>query len=171
MSTRLKLALALALGALTLLPAGAAQAATLTPSTLSFSSSFNVESAPQTVTYSVSALDPPGAHQPFIFINDGGSSAYWFHITPGDNCESLPTSGSASCAVSLAFTPQGYGSTTHSNLYFTSPDDTSTVYTKASLTGVAAPASNAGGNGGKGKKCHKKGKKASAAKKCKKKKH
>jgi hypothetical protein len=156
MSRRLKLALAL--GALTLLPAGAAQAATATPAALSFSSSFGVTSAPQTVTYSVTAADSNAAHFPRVAIS--GESFQSHPLTQTNNCDSLPASGSGSCAVSVTFTPNIAGATTHATLVFN--DTVSITFASASLTGVAAPA------GGKGKKCHKKGKKASAAKKCKK---
>jgi ABC-type nitrate/sulfonate/bicarbonate transport system substrate-binding protein len=157
MSTRLKLALAL--GALTLLPAAGAQAATATPTALTFSSSLGVTSAPETVIYSVTAADA----RPRRVAIDG--ETFQHHpITQTNDCDSLPASGSGQCAVSVTFTPDVAGTTTHATLAFT--DGVSITYASASLTGVAAPAA-----GGKGKKCHKKGKKASAAKKCKKKKH
>jgi hypothetical protein len=168
MSTRLKLALALALGALTLLPAAGAQAATVTPAALTLSTSFQVPSAPQTVTYSVVDADSNLARHPKIGIRSGDA----FHLnffSATNNCDSLPAAGSGQCAVSVTFTPQAAGFTTHSTLVFNPPDAnaTSIPFATASLTGVAAPAPAAGVTG---KKCHKKGKKASAAKKCKKRK-
>jgi hypothetical protein len=161
MSTRLKLALAL--GALTLLPAAAAQAATVTPTALSFSSSYLVPSAPQTVTYSVTAADSDVAHDPDVGIGLGDFNDF----SQTNNCFSLPASGSGSCTASVTFKPQGAGSTTgtkHSSLdFFPRTSAGATPFASVSLTGIEpAP---------KGKKCHKKGKKASAAKKCKKKKH
>ncbi|HEX3562779.1 MAG TPA: hypothetical protein VHU24_08085 [Solirubrobacterales bacterium] len=156
MSTRLKLALAL--GALTLLPVGAAQAATVTPTALSFSSS---SSGPQTVTYSVTAADSDVAHEPDVTIGVGDFNDF----SQTNNCFSLPASGSGSCTVSVAFNPQGAGSTTgtkHSSLDFIPLTSAgATPFASVSLTGIEPAA--------KKKKCHKKGKKASAAKKCKKK--
>ncbi len=152
---RTKPLLALALGALALLPVAAAQAATAAPNALSFSSSLGVASAPQTVIY----VGPPAR----VGIDGQTFQSHPFSQT-NDGCNSLPASGNGQCAVSVTFTPNIAGATTHATLAFT--DGVSIAYASASLTGVAA-----GNAGGKGKKCHKKGKKASAAKKCKKKKH
>ncbi len=161
MSTRLKLALAL--GALTMLPAAAAQAATVTPSTLSFSSSFGVASAPQMVTYSVTAADSDVAHDPDVGIGLGDFNDF----SQTNNCFSLPASGSGSCTASVTFKPLSPGSTTgmkHSSLdFFPRTSAGATPFASVTLTAIE-PAS-------KKKKCQKKGKKASAAKKCKKKKH
>jgi hypothetical protein len=155
MPTRLKLALAL--GTLTLLPAAAAQAATVTPAALSFSSSYLVPSAPQTVTYSVTAADSDVAHEPGVGIGLGDFNDF----SQTNNCFSLPASGSGSCTASVTFNPQGAGSTTgtkHSSLdFFPLTSAGATPFASVSLTGIE-PAS-------KKKKCHKKGKKASAAKK------
>jgi hypothetical protein len=158
---RTKLVLALALGALTLLPAAAAQAATATPTALSFSSL--VPSAPQTVTYSVTAADSDVAHEPDVTIGVGDFNDF----TQTNNCYSLPASGSGSCTVSVTFEPQGVSGMTgtkHSSLDFIPLTSAgATPFASVSLTGIGPAA--------KKKKCHKKGKKASAAKKCKKKKH
>jgi hypothetical protein len=155
MSTKLKLALAL--GALALLPAAAAQAATVTPTALTFSSSYLVPSAPQTVTYSVTAADSDVAHEPDVTIGVGDFDDF----SQTNNCFSLPASGSGSCTASVTFNPQGAGSTTgtkHSSLdFFPLTSAGATPFASVSLTGIE-PAS-------KKKKCHKKGKKASAAKK------
>ncbi len=160
MSTRLKLALAL--GALILLPAGAAQAATVTPTALTFSSSYLVPSAPQTVTYSVTAADSNVAHEPDVTIGVGDFDDF----SQTNNCFSLPASGSGSCTVSVTFKPQGASGMTgtkHSSLDFIPLTSAgATPFASVSLTGIEPAAK-------KKKKCHKKGKKASAAKKCKKK--
>jgi hypothetical protein len=169
--TRRLFALALGLGALTLLPAAGAQAATATPAALSFSSSVGVASAPQLVIYSVSAADSSSAHVIRVGINGATFESHPF--TQTNNCDSLPASGSGQCAVSVTFTPNSAGTgphqspTTHQSLLFLprNSNDGQTPFATADLTGVATS------NGGKGKKCHKKGKKASAAKKCKSKKH
>jgi hypothetical protein len=163
MPTRLKLALAL--GALTLLPAGVAQAATVNPTALSFSSSVGVPSAPQTVTYSVTAADSDLAHYPDVGIGVGDFNDF----SQTNTCSSLPAHGSGSCTVSVSFKPLGADSTTgtkHSSLDFSPALGVGAApLASVSLTGME-PATGAGG---KAKKCHKKGKKASAAKKCKKK--
>jgi hypothetical protein len=160
---RTKLVLALALGALALLPAAAAQAATATPGALSFSSSYLVPSAPQTVTYSVTAADSDVAHEPDVTIGVGDFNDF----SQTNNCFSLPASGSGSCTVSVTFKPQGASGMTgtkHSSLDFIPLTNAgATPFASVSLTGIEPAA--------KKKKCHKKGKKASAAKKCKKKKH
>jgi hypothetical protein len=164
---RTKRFLALALGALFLLPAAAAQAATATPNALSFSSSLGVASAPQAVIYSVTAADPPAARLPKVGIDPSSFESHPF--TQTNNCNSLPASGSGQCGVEVTFTPNVIvvGTTIHATLKILPGDATVTSipYATVSLTGVSPNA------GGKGKKCHKKGKKASAAKKCKGKKH
>jgi hypothetical protein len=157
MSTRLKLALAL--GALTLLPAAAAQAATVTPAALTLSSTTGIPSAPQTVTYSVTPADPANAHRPGLIVE--GVNGGFFSQT--NNCDSLPASGSGSCTASVTFTQGDFLGTKHAFLHFYGTTVEPPVAT-VSLTGIDALPSA----GGKGKKCHKKGKKASAAKKCKK---
>jgi hypothetical protein len=163
MSTRLKLALALGALTLLLLPAAAAQAATATPSALSFSSSYLVPSAPQTVTYSVTAADSDVAHEPDVTIGVGDFNDF----SQTNNCFSLPASGSGSCTASVTFEPQGASGMTgtkHSSLDFIPLTSAgATPFASVSLTGIEPAA--------KKKKCHKKGKKASAAKKCKKAKH
>ena len=163
MSTRLKLALAL--GALTLLPAAGAQAATVTPTALTFAATYPTPSAPQTVTYSVTAADPANAHRPGLVVE--GVNGGFFSQT--NNCDSLPASGSGSCTASVTFTQGDFLGTKHAFLHFYGTTVEPPVAT-VSLIGIDALPS-AGGTGGKGKKCHKKGKKASAAKKCKGKKH
>jgi hypothetical protein len=160
--TKRLFALALGLGALTLLPAAAAQAATATPTALTLSSTSGIPSAPQTVTYSVTAADPANAHRPGLIVEgiDGG----FFSQT--NNCDSLPASGSGSCTASVTFTQGDFLSTRHAFLDFYGTTVEPPV-ARVSLTGIDALPSA----GGKRKKCHKKGKKASAAKKCKGKKH
>jgi hypothetical protein len=159
---RTKLVLALALGALTLLPAAAAQAATVTPTALTLASTTPIPSAPQTVTYSVTAADSANAHRPSLVM----SGVYGDFFSQTNNCDSLPASGSGSCTASVTFTQGDFGGTKHAFLYFYGTTVEPPVAT-VSLTGIDTPPSA----GGKKKKCRKKGKKASAAKKCKKKKH
>jgi hypothetical protein len=163
MSTRLKLALAL--GALTLLPAAAAQAATVNPTALTFAATYPTPSAPQTVTYSVTGADPASAHQPALHFR--GTFGGLFPQT--NNCASLPASGSGSCTVSVTFTPTGFANTDRASLTFDQDMSGSLPpIATVSLAGIEPiPVPSVGG---KGKKCHKKGKKASAAKKCTKKK-
>jgi hypothetical protein len=164
---RTKLFLALALGALFLLPAAGAQAATATPTALTFEATFPTPSAPQTVTYSVTAADSAAAHRPALHFN--GTFGGLFPQT--NNCASLPASGSGSCTVSVTFTPTGFANTDRATLNFDQDMSGSLpAIATVSLAGIE-PVPSAPAAGGKGKKCHKKGKKASAAKKCKTKKH
>ena len=158
MSTRLKLAVALGALTLLLLPAAAAQAATATPTALSFSSSgVGVPSAPQTVTYSVTAADSDVAHDPDVVRGGTGND-----FAQTNNCFLLPAHGTGSCTVSVTFTPTIAG-TLHSSLDFIPRTGVNQPpFASVSLTGVSPTVVK------KGKKCHKKGKKASAAKKCKK---
>jgi hypothetical protein len=162
---RTKLVLALALGALTLLPAAAARAATATPSALNFAATYPTPSAPQTITYTVTGADSAAAHHPALHFN--GTFGGLFPQT--NNCASLPASGSGSCTVSVTFTPTGFANTDRATLNFDQDMSGSLpAIATVSLAGVEPiPVPDAGG---KRKKCHKKGKKASAAKKCKKRK-
>jgi hypothetical protein len=162
---RTKLALGMALGALTLLPAATAQAATATPAALTFEATYPTASAPQTIAYTVTGADSAAAHHPALHFS--GNFGQLFPQT--NNCASLPASGSGSCTVSVTFTPTGFANTDRSTLNF-DPDQFGSLPALATVSLAGIEPIPVPSVGGKGKKCHKKGKKASAAKKCKKRK-